>query len=1166
MNPTNQLRIAFINIKGQTGLHIAKQIQIEDFVKQNKIDIVNLQEINIENDTFSECKYITSSFNLLVNNSQNKYGTACLVRNEYQVENINMDKEGRIIIFEMGGMTCGNVYIQSGTDALARGKRENCFSEVIPQLLINHRQQGYVGGDFNSIIQKEDATHNPESKLSPSLKRLVSVFKWKDSFRTLYPQAREFSRYYNHDRTGFGGSRIDRCYHWGAITIVETKYSSLAFSDHLAMIVTLSMPDQMAKMTSPKSRPFFRTSPEVVVDNIFRKNLSNSMTVWLDIKNQGVDVLLWWEKLVKPGIKKLALERGKELKKERRSHLNLLLVKQAYLTMKIQRGKLSRLTELKVVQHQVEEWYDRECKKIAIQLKTDDIQQSEKIRIFHHEIHQMVIKKSAILKLDTEYGMLEGHKACAKYLEDSVAELLLHPGLLDPRAQEALLKEVDPVFTEADNEMLCRIPNKEEVKQVLWDSNQHAAPGTDGLTAYLYRQCWDVLGNPLTEVVQAVFEGGKPTQSQKTSLMVFGSKPSKQQSLKPKDKRKISLLNVDFKIMTGLEAKRHRKVMTHTVSHLQLVAGADRRVHHGIALARDAIHAAGKSRAGCGILDTDLVAAFDWMVMDWVKMVLAKKGMCEEAISRISNLYSESISIIVVNNVLGRSIKNIRHSIRQGDKASMEWFTYGIDPILTYLENRLQGILIHSLPLQGPTLAGQPSLLPGLDLKYKLIAYCDDVKPAITSMSEFLLVDKAMSLFEKSSGCRLHRDPTEGKCKFLALGRWKGTLSQEDLPCNFFRLSDQLDMLGVTLKATYMATRKANGEVLQEKIKKVVGPWRAGKYMPLIMRPYSLNSYALPKLWHRCNTINLRIGDINNINKLVKSWLYADLLEKPEELALYRHPADGGLGLHHIQCRALAFQINCFLETACKPDFARNQYHQALLQTHVYEEDPTGPEIPPYFGGDFFPAIKRLYASPLSLSRLTLKQIYRFLFEEITETEELNQTRTMKPLRIELRNPLNQWDKIWLNSRQHMLGPDICSFLFKLLHQILPTAERVNRILPNQSQLCTKCQLHEIETLQHALMDCPSNQGVSTTLCNGLKKYQPSLTKQDILAINFQTEENLLFPLVWTTASFLSSLWQLRVEKKRVELIKIRADLEASVRLLRESRLTSTIEMLSKIF
>ena len=123
--------------------------------------------------------------------------------------------------------------------------------------------------------------------------------------------------------------------------------------------------------------------------------------------------------------------------------------------------------------------------------------------------------------------------------------------------------------------------------------NQHAAPGTDGRTAYMYRQCWDLL----TEVIQAVFKGSKPTTSQQTSLMVFGAKPKKLQSFKPKDKRKLSLLNVDFKVMTGLEAKRHRKIMTHTVSPLQLVAGSDRRIHHGIALARDAmqldIHAQG---------------------------------------------------------------------------------------------------------------------------------------------------------------------------------------------------------------------------------------------------------------------------------------------------------------------------------------------------------------------------------------------------------------------------------------------------------------------------------------------------------------------------------------------------------------------------------------------
>ena len=103
------------------------------------------------------------------------------------------------------------------------------------------------------------------------------------------------------------------------------------------------------------------------------------------------------------------------------------------------------------------------------------------------------------------------------------------------------------------------------------------------------------------------------------------------------------------------------------------------------------------------------------------------------------------------------------------------------------------------------------------------------------------------------------------------------------------------------------------------------------------MRPHSLNCYAFSKLWHICNTIDLRVGDINFINKQAEAWLYADLLEKPEELALYREPVNGGLGLYHVQQRALANQINCFLETACNPSFRRNQYHHALYQYFILE-------------------------------------------------------------------------------------------------------------------------------------------------------------------------------------------------------------------------------------
>ena len=108
--------------------------------------------------------------------------------------------------------------------------------------------------------------------------------------------------------------------------------------------------------------------------------------------------------------------------------------------------------------------------------------------------------------------------------------------------------------------------------------------------------------------------------------------------------------------------------MTRTISPNQLVTGGDRRISHGVAKARDAIHAASSLRTGCGILDTDLVAAFCNMVLTWCLQVLKKKGLSQNVIKRYENLYNDHVSLIVVNTIIGRSVRNIRLTIRQGDK------------------------------------------------------------------------------------------------------------------------------------------------------------------------------------------------------------------------------------------------------------------------------------------------------------------------------------------------------------------------------------------------------------------------------------------------------------------------------------------------------------------
>ena len=339
--------------------------------------------------------------------------------------------------------------------------------------------------------------------------------------------------------------------------------------------------------------------------------------------------------------------------------------------------------------------------------------------------------------------------------------------------------------------------------------------------------------------------------------MVFGCKPKKPKSKKPGDKRKISLLNSDFKTTTGITNERFKKVATHTLSPCQLAMGSDRRIHHGINQARDAIMAAGHGREGVGILDNDYEAAFDYMVLLWVLKVLRAKGLAEEALSHLVNLYSNNITIVVVNNKLGRKFENKRWSIRQGDRPSSALFCYGIDPHLVWLDNRLKGIPIYCMPALGPVLANETFPLTTTET-YKVIGYIDDVKLAITTMAEFLLVDQGSSLFEAASGCILHRNPASGKVKFLPLGRWRGTLC---LPVPYIAMSEHLDMIGVVLKATHTQSRKVNGDLLVDRVKNTMGPWKGGKFMPLSLRCHSVNTYCLPKVWFKCGSMDLRVGD-----------------------------------------------------------------------------------------------------------------------------------------------------------------------------------------------------------------------------------------------------------------------------------------------------------------
>ena len=263
--------------------------------------------------------------------------------------------------------------------------------------------------------------------------------------------------------------------------------------------------------------------------------------------------------------------------------------------------------------------------------------------------------------------------------------------------------------------------------------------------------------------------------------------------------------------------------------------------------------------------------------------------------------------------------------------------------------------------------------------------------------------------------------------------------------------------------------------------------------MALNLRSHSLNTYAYCKLMYRCNTINLRIGDIKVFKKTAKSFLYMDLLEKPDELTLYRDIEDGGLGLTNIQIRAKAALISTFLQTAINPKFCRNFYHNYLFRHFNMEENFQKPDIPPNFAGDFFPTIRRLKDSNVTVEDCSLKDIYNFLMTDVLRTDRPRQDpldpnhnnndqseSPLAPLKCEINSPTTDWKKTWRLVRSKGLGPELTSFTLKILWGIVPTRARLHKILPlayqtPYCQLCETAQTRTPETLDHALFNCEAD-------------------------------------------------------------------------------------------
>ena len=346
--------------------------------------------------------------------------------------------------------------------------------------------------------------------------------------------------------------------------------------------------------------------------------------------------------------------------------------------------------------------------------------------------------------------------------------------------------------------------------------------------------------------------------------------------------------------------------------------------------------------------------------------------------------------------------------------------------------------------------------------------------------------------------------------------------------------------------SSWATTRKTNGDNLRGKVSHLIGSWRIGKFMPLSLRPHSVNTYALSKVWYRSSTVNLREGDYLAINSSIKKWLYSDLLFKPESLLLHRPVKNGGLGLVSVKLKCLANMIRNFVDLAVNPNYLHSQFLNILYRVKILDENISSPPSPPYYNDGFFNIIREAVRSGKEISRMKTKHWYHHLYHQeysFVQNDELPPVPL--PCKVEVLKPELDWNVIYSKIRIPALQSDVRSFGWKLIHRLLPSEDLLHNRLGNISDMC-RFSCNQVASVEHCLLLCNLVNEVGFWILNLAQMSDPSAEISDIVCLNFNGSESLF----WLVLNALSFVWSKRSKSKQAELADFLATIKQTLQVL----------------
>ena len=150
----------------------------------------------------------------------------------------------------------------------------------------------------------------------------------------------------------------------------------------------------------------------------------------------------------------------------------------------------------------------------------------------------------------------------------------------------------------------------EELDSIIFKLALYKSPGTDGLTTNFYQFFWKVIRSLLFNAIKECLEKKELTSTMKQGLITLIPKPGKDKRLLD-NLRPMTLLNTDYKILSGAIAARLKDDISSIISETQSGFLKGRLIHNNIRLVLDLLDYSQWVQERGFILFLDFYKAFD---------------------------------------------------------------------------------------------------------------------------------------------------------------------------------------------------------------------------------------------------------------------------------------------------------------------------------------------------------------------------------------------------------------------------------------------------------------------------------------------------------------------------------------------------------------------------